>query len=217
MKNNKGFTLIELLIVVAIIAILAAIAVPNFLEAQTRSKISRVKADQRSLSTAFAAYYTDNNFYPLCTTISPLTGINAPDAVRMKLSTDGNGNDVFDGYWPNLATTPVAYITSLPKDVFPTKVWDTTGLAGGPYDLNNAGVLRNFFVWVFPRGQGAVGASLVQADVKYMIVSPGPDQKMELGMEWNYDAINPALNANATYDPTNGTVSIGNVFRLGPQ
>src|SRR5215210_3826948 len=63
-SDTEGFTLIELLIVVAIIAILAAIAVPNFLEAQTRSKVSRVKADQRSLATAIEAYYVDNNSYP---------------------------------------------------------------------------------------------------------------------------------------------------------
>ena len=59
----KGFTLIELLIVVAIIAILAAIAVPNFLEAQTRSKVSRVMSDMRSLATAIEAYRTDYNAY----------------------------------------------------------------------------------------------------------------------------------------------------------
>jgi type II secretion system protein G len=62
--RKRGFTLIELLIVVAIIAILAAIAVPNFLEAQVRSKVSRVKSDMRSIDTALQAYYVDNNRYP---------------------------------------------------------------------------------------------------------------------------------------------------------
>jgi prepilin-type N-terminal cleavage/methylation domain-containing protein len=63
-RKTKGFTLIELLIVVAIIAILAAIAVPNFLEAQTRARVSRVKADIRSLATAIESYYVDHGTYP---------------------------------------------------------------------------------------------------------------------------------------------------------
>ena len=62
---KKGFTLIELLIVVAIIAILAAIAVPNFLEAQVRSKVSRAKSDMRSYATGIESYYVDNNSYPV--------------------------------------------------------------------------------------------------------------------------------------------------------
>jgi len=61
---KRGFTLIELLIVVAIIAILAAIAVPNFLEAQTRARVSRVKSDMRSVATALEAYAVDYNRYP---------------------------------------------------------------------------------------------------------------------------------------------------------
>ncbi len=61
MKRSFGFTLIELLIVVAIIGILAAIAVPNFLNAQTRSKIARVEADLRSIDVALQSYRIDNN------------------------------------------------------------------------------------------------------------------------------------------------------------
>jgi prepilin-type N-terminal cleavage/methylation domain-containing protein len=56
----RGFTLIELLIVVAIIAILDAIAVPNFLEAQLRAKVSRAKSDMRSVATALEAYRVDH-------------------------------------------------------------------------------------------------------------------------------------------------------------
>lgn len=59
--KNQGFTLIELLIVVAIIAILAAIAIPNFLAAQTRSKVSRTKADMRTIAVALESYFVDNN------------------------------------------------------------------------------------------------------------------------------------------------------------
>ncbi len=63
-RNTNAFTLIELLIVVAIIGILAAIAVPNFLNAQLRAKIARVQSDFKSISTALETYRIDYNSYP---------------------------------------------------------------------------------------------------------------------------------------------------------
>ncbi len=90
---KKGFTLIELLIVVAIIGILAAIAVPNFLNAQTRAKIARVYADLKAQSTAMEQYYLEWNAYPL--------GPNEGRPPRLRE-----------------LTTPVAYLTSCPVDPF---------------------------------------------------------------------------------------------------
>jgi len=67
-KGAKGFSLIELLIVVAIIGILAAIAIPNLLTAQTKAKISKALAESKLLVTQSQLYQADKNAYPLVVT-----------------------------------------------------------------------------------------------------------------------------------------------------
>ena len=91
---RKGFTLIELLIVVAIIGILAAIAVPNFLNAQMRARVARVESEFRTIATAFGMYQLDNNNH------LPRWG---------QLG--------WAGAWARF-TTPIAYMSIRPVDVF---------------------------------------------------------------------------------------------------
>lgn len=98
---NQGFTLIELLIVVAIIGILAAIAVPNFLNAQIKARVARVQSDIKALATAQEMYYLDNNSYP------PESEDNIFSGRRAR----AESGLLF-------LTSPIAYMSSIPRDPF---------------------------------------------------------------------------------------------------
>ena len=93
-RNDKGFTLIELLIVVAIIGIIAAIAIPNLLNAIDRGKQKRTMADLRSMGTAIEEYSIDNNFYPVATTVALLEAEVSPSYMRKLPQRDGWGMDI---------------------------------------------------------------------------------------------------------------------------
>jgi type II secretion system protein G len=100
---SRGFTLIELLIVIAIILVLIAIALPNFLEAQIRAKVTKAKGEIRSLGIAMEAYYLDFKVYPA-------------QSEENILNSSANRPWKLSGLkW---LTTPIHYLTAVPEDPF---------------------------------------------------------------------------------------------------
>ncbi len=203
--KNKAFTLIELLIVVAIIAILAAIAVPNFLEAQVRAKVSRAKSDQRSIATAIEAYAVDNNKPIVAYNQYVMTGANAG-----KCGTAPAGGST-KMYAMSHLTTPVGYITSIPPDPFREK---------GLVRKNSPEYNYNSFDYdaFFCPYQPAPASTAFAAGYSWVLTSVGPSKQANgagvanilLGStSWVTD---PTMVVSG-YDPSNGTISKGFIMR----
>jgi prepilin-type N-terminal cleavage/methylation domain-containing protein len=206
---SRGFTLIELLIVVAIIAILAAIAVPNFLEAQVRAKVSRVRADIRSVATALESYTVDNNRAPLMrhrvAGQRPVLDFVSPTGATARS-------------WPQATlpielTTPIAYITSLLDDPFRVQGIVRKNSSGAVIDSNivvPADITTKNFVYhnIYDLINDQVAYPSYGFDARdlaeygtWRLISVGPDREF-------YGSLGRRI-----YDPTNGTISLGDLIR----
>jgi len=187
---RPAFTLIELLVVVAVIAILAAIAVPNFLAAQTRAKASRVLADINALRTAAEAYAVDANSYPRMAWGRP--------PFQDKYTGFGRTDEPIFGTLGPWVTTPVSYITSYDMlDPF-TRGKDVRfdAILYTYHDLKTARYLNANF-----NDYGDANVSFVEREYgAYFFLSLGPD-----GSATN-------VGFYERYDPTNGTISAGNII-----
>jgi prepilin-type N-terminal cleavage/methylation domain-containing protein len=183
-NTSRAFTLIELLIVVLIIAILAAIAIPNFLEFQTRAKTSRVKADMRTIVTALEAYAVDHGEYPPHLTHDYLE-IGYPDRYRP-------------------LTTPIAFLTGMPAlDQF--YIQDITGQGGS----------GKWFSWTNFASYPETHTLYASKDShRWMLRSRGPDGVNEPNDVRNaFFSGGLLLAPSMLYDPSNGTVSQGDLLR----
>ncbi len=171
-------------------AILAAIAVPNFLEAQTRSKVARSQADLRTLAVALESYFVDTNAYPAWE-VNPELNAHGPFIDESPVLAS---QPTFRMREPQskvmTLTTPIAYLPQLPADPF-------APADGATYSYYADHESSGWIVW-----------------------SPGPGGEYELTVENIAQIYRPAARVPSrelielTYDPTNGTISAGDIWRV---
>jgi prepilin-type N-terminal cleavage/methylation domain-containing protein len=237
--RRPGFTLVELLIVVAIIAILSAIALPNFLEAQTRAKVSRVRADLRTLALGLEVYRVDTNEYPEGTDnpnkydprIADLLGPLAPGFYAIA-TRDGLAKTAGRDF--ATLTTPIAYCTQFYTDPF---IGDGKGFLTYCYrpakDRANGWILTSFGPDADMRDAigGRLGVGTSNPNPLGTFSDSGNPARLgdineravihyyertSAAIRGGVDALGGLLPAleDLAYDPTNGTDSDGDLYRI---
>ncbi len=208
---NKGFTLIELLIVIAIILILIAIALPNFLEAQIRARVTKSKGEMRTYATALESYFIDFQWYP--PDHDSRTG--TPFA-----PSDQNGFIYL--------TTPLSYLTSLPIDPFGANTDNPSGHASIFYEGGSGsdnGACGGFGPYRLGPAFRRNSPRCVHA---YLVIGIGPDARDSTGQlnggsspvggcggndDFPLDGPNSPI-CMTSYSPTNGTKSYGDFYAV---
>jgi type II secretory pathway pseudopilin PulG len=195
--RRSGFTLIEALVVSAGLAALAAIAGQNSLESEVRAKVARVRSDTLSLANALEGYAVDHGNYPY----------------QHDGSTGSCGLQLRSPYQAlSTLTSPVAYTASISKDPFTPEDPEDSDWTGGSYHywVKYTRVPWSYCMgWDVPPNDVAwrwlVGDENALAE--WTLVSYGPDRELN----WVSD-----VPSSLRYDPSNGTVSVGDIFRVGP-
>jgi prepilin-type N-terminal cleavage/methylation domain-containing protein len=221
----SGFTLVELTVVVAVVALLSAIAAPNFIEALTRSRVAAAKSNLRMLDGGLVAYRVDHNAFPASRSIP----VEDPAGIFADRQLAG-------------LTTPVAYVSSAafhdpfgdvqaqalgsgrPAFAFPS-VLGSTGERDDEFPLPEGDASNPneaFLYFHYPSFAARSGNPAINVDA-VGLVSLGPDLQDSFGAFAPFpSSALPALARAAgyadpldtLYDPTNGTTSRGDIPRF---
>jgi len=202
MEKDVGFTVVELLIVIAIISIIAAIAVPNLMSANIRAKVSGVKADMGSIAIALEDYKIDDpgRNYP----IEPPSPYGHDEIAVSGQAFDDPSDALGLGklVYPLDASEPT-YLKRIPGDPFNDS---------GEEEWNGTSGAHNNHYCYFTANANQESSS---TEAKYWaLVSYGPDKDQDITSYVN--AKNAVNNGTNLYDPDSGITSSGDIVIIGP-
>ncbi|MDP8243032.1 MAG: prepilin-type N-terminal cleavage/methylation domain-containing protein [Candidatus Hinthialibacter antarcticus] len=186
-RTKNAFTLIELLIVVAIIGILAAIAVPNFLNAQLRAKLARETSQMKTISDALEMYRMDNNSYPNDHDLDNYAG--------------GHEHGLFS------LTSPISYLSSVPQQVFANR--DLAATLG--FGDTNAYASNGRPDYEMGTGADNGCPDSPQCVQAWSLNGLGPDSDDDIGA---HDSFPFGVHIRP-FDVSNGLLSNGDSWRIG--
>ncbi|MFQ6066347.1 MAG: prepilin-type N-terminal cleavage/methylation domain-containing protein [bacterium] len=217
MKKAAGFTVVELLIVIAIISIIAAIAVPNLMSANIRAKVSGAKADMGSIAIALEDYKVDYGEYPKDPRYSRATSYALDVIAETGQDFDGkdgsdNGNDAIGlGYlvYPEAGLEP-RYLKRIAGDPFNNdgeEDWD-----------GSSGTHNHHYLYYTGKWDSVSGTSIecTASDPPqyWALISYGPDKDEDITSYVN--AKNAVNNGTDLYNPDSGITSDGDIVIIGP-
>lgn len=207
-RNGRGLTLVELLIVVATLSVLVAAAAPNYLEAQTRAKVSASRANINAILVGLEVYATDHNAYPPTRPVFPVD--------RLGLLADVQFGPL---------VTPIGYLSGESfRDPFAAvrEQLYFRQRAGRPAPLSTNPAQSLLYYNYMNLAENWEMPCLARKGAG--VLSLGPDSLDSLGAyrpfsrecfnlmypeSYDSDAHHPL---NTIYDPTNGTISTGDVM-----
>ncbi len=150
-RSEDGFTLIELLVVILIIGILAAIAIPTFLNQRTKGQDACAKSQVRTMATAMETYFTDNNTYSGVT----MDALNAIESAVTGAGACGNGTTAVAGQ----TVAGVCAVGNTSRDSYCVSETSVAQTNGTPHEFLIQKVVGQTYRLCTPAGEGACPAS----------------------------------------------------------